>query len=154
MQSKQATACKIRCPSLQLVGRGWFPKAWLPRTGGDLFHGMDGKLPTCVIVIQHAHLMYSQTHLLLDQARCIAAVLLGQPRGGWSQVHKEAFKGLLKAAKYFNNMPVEPHMCGSFHSIAHSLSFGGGKQVARFLCQWGEAADNELNCLMQNKAIQ
>jgi hypothetical protein len=107
-----------------------------------------------VIITQHAHLICSQTHLLLDQERRVAAVLLGQPREVWSQVHKDAFEALLKAAIYFNSTPVEPHTRGNFHSIAHGLSFGGGQQVAGFLRQRGEAADNELNCLMENKAIQ
>ena len=154
MPSKQATVCKMRGPSLQLVGSGRSPGAWLQRKARDLFCGMDGKLPTCVIILQHVHLMYSQTHLLLDQEPRVGAVLLGQPRGRWPEVHKEAFKALFKAAKYFNEMPVKPHMHGNFHSIAHRISFGGGQQTAGFLRQWGEAADNELNCLMQNKAIQ
>ena len=80
--------------------------------------------------MQHAHGIYSQTYLLLDQARRIVGILYGQPRNGWRKVHNKAFHALKRAASYFNSRAAKPHRCGAFHSIAHGVSFGGGQEVS------------------------
>jgi hypothetical protein len=91
---------------------------------------MDGKLPTYVILMQDAHVIYSQTYLLLDQARRIVGVLYAQPRKGWQKVHNKAFDALKRAAYYFNSRAAKPHRHSAFHSIAHGVSFGGGQEVS------------------------
>ena len=74
--------------------------------------------------------MYRQMHLILDEDHWVVGVLCGQPREGWPAVHKEAFKALKKAASHFNQRPAKPNICSNFHSIAHSISFGGGQVMS------------------------
>jgi hypothetical protein len=45
-------------------------------------------------------------------------------------VHNKAFHALKRAASYFNSRTAKPHRRGAFHSIAHSVSFGGGQEVS------------------------
>ena len=80
--------------------------------------------------MQDAHVIYSQTYLLLDQAHRIVEVLYTQPRTSWRKVHNKAFRALKRAAYYFNSRAAKPHRRGAFHSIAHGVSFGGGQEVS------------------------
>ena len=91
---------------------------------------MYGKLPSCVILMQHAQGIYSQTCLLLDQACHIVGILYRQPRNGWWKVHNKGFRALKRAVSYFNSRAAKPHRCGAFHSIVHGISFGGGQEVS------------------------
>ena len=77
-----------------------------------IFCEMDGKLPAYVILMQDAHVVYSQTYLLLDQAHRIVEVLYTQPRTSWQKVHNKAFHALKRAAYYFNSRAAKPHRRG------------------------------------------
>jgi hypothetical protein len=60
-------------------------------------------------------------------------VLAGQPRNfqGWRAAHKQAFAALQVAAEGlgFTKQEVGGGRRGSFPTIAHGLSFGGGQEV-------------------------
>jgi hypothetical protein len=72
----------------------------------------------------------SKTHLI-DKEGYIVGVLLGWPRDheGWDKAVADAFKMLQKALAYFIPRETSTHCRGSFPSIAHGISFGGGQQV-------------------------
>lgn len=59
------------------------------------------------------------------------AVLQGQPREGtpWEEVQADAFVGLDAEAPYFNAKQMSAHRRGTFPSIAHGISYGGGQKV-------------------------
>ena len=80
--------------------------------------------------MQHAHPIHSRTYLLLDRARRVVGVLCAQPKQDWQKVHKKAYKAIQRVASYFNSRAAKPHRRGTFHSIAHGLSFGGGQEVS------------------------
>ena len=76
---------------------------------------------------------YRGTRLLLDQDRYVGAVLLGQPKDAlsWSCVHDDAFDRLQGVASRLSFSPEESfNRRGSYPSVAHGLSFGGGQQVS------------------------
>ncbi|KAF8328034.1 hypothetical protein F5887DRAFT_898068 [Amanita rubescens] len=97
----------------------------------------------------------SQTHLLVDKDRYVIGVLYGWPKKhrGWKKVQKHALKALNKASAYFTRRPTAPHRRGTFPSIAHGISYGGGQPEPRHLSH-SEATNGVLNRLLNKKSIQ
>jgi len=72
------------------------------------------------------------THLLLDRDGLIVGVLLGMPKDveGWKRALDEAIVALQKAAdKISTRTKSTTHRRGTFPSLAHGVSFGGGQKV-------------------------
>ena len=104
---------------------------WLRRMAWRIFHGTDGRQPISSISAV-AYPTRSQTHLLIDEIDRVIGVLYGQPRdlAGWQKANRRALKLLRKASTYFTARTVKPHRRGTFPSVAHGISFGGGQQVS------------------------
>ena len=72
----------------------------------------------------------STTCLLLDAERRIVAVLAGHPYDpGWPKVQEDVFHVLQGAAMELGVNKVKEHRRGTFVTLAHGLSFGGGQEV-------------------------
>lgn len=73
------------------------------------------------------------THLLLDRDGIIVGVLLGMPKDveGWRKALNKATVALQKAAdKISARAKRTTHRRGTFPSLAHGISFGGGQKVS------------------------
>jgi hypothetical protein len=81
-------------------------------------------------------------HLLLDREGVVVGALAGRPRDEtWETVHDTAFKALRSAGKSMGYNPKETsNRRGSFPTVAHGISFGGGQQVSRFSLRTPAAA--------------
>jgi hypothetical protein len=93
--------------------------------------------------------MFRTPHLLLDRENRVIGVLAGRPQGAmdWGAVHDSALGSLesvsekLKVGRkeskkksdtsHRDTTPTPPsHRRGSYVSISHGLSFGGGQEVS------------------------
>jgi hypothetical protein len=96
-----------------------------------VFLGMAGRI-IYAFPLRYYSWRYRGTHLLLDRDGHIVGVLLGQPKDteSWCWVHNNAFDLLQNAASRLSFSDQESsHRRGSFPSIAHGISFGGGQRV-------------------------
>ncbi|KAM6499217.1 hypothetical protein JOM56_004725, partial [Amanita muscaria] len=93
---------------------------------------------------------------LLDREGVVVGALAGRPRDEtWETVHNTAFKALRTAGKSMGYNPKETsNRRGSFPTVAHGISFGGGQQKPGYLRHESEQKEEALEGLMKNKAIQ
>ena len=75
--------------------------------------------------------MHRTTHLLLDRENRVIGALAGRPQdAGWGAVHDGALAALESAAPEMRLRPKDTaHRRGSYPSISHGISFGGGQEV-------------------------
>lgn len=90
----------------------------------------DGRwAPLTVLSEKKLTMACRQTYPLLDTEGYVLGLLLGQPREGWDQTHDAAFGLLKKEAAYFKARRSRKHRRGTFPSVAHGISYGGGQEV-------------------------
>jgi hypothetical protein len=78
--------------------------------------------------------MHRVTHLILDCNKTVIAVLLGQPREGWDEVHDGAVRRIKKTAARMGLDETTPHgRRGPYPSVAHGISYGGGQPASVIL---------------------
>lgn len=78
-----------------------------------------------------AHRVPRSPHLLLDRENRVVGVLAGRPLDpGWGAVHDSALSALESAAPKMRLRPKDAaHRRGSYPSVSHGISFGGGQEV-------------------------
>ncbi|KAF8327067.1 hypothetical protein F5887DRAFT_899142 [Amanita rubescens] len=97
------------------------------------------------------------THLLLDKDGVVIGVLLGMPKDqeGWKEAQDEAHRILRDGAdKISARAKNTTHRRGTFPSLAHGISFGGGQKVPQFLKHASKTVAAVLDGFVQSDAIQ
>lgn len=92
----------------------------------------DGRYVTTFLTPTFAHGVFRTPHLLLDRENRVIGALAGRPHGAtdWGAVHDSALASLESVSKKLNfSQKDKAHRRGSYISISHGLSFGGGQQV-------------------------
>jgi hypothetical protein len=79
-----------------------------------------------------AHWVFRTPHLLLDRENRVVGALAGRPLGAtdWGAVHDSALGSLEAVSEQLNVCHKDTtHRRGSYVSVSHGLSFGGGQEV-------------------------
>ena len=127
------------------------PSHWRSSRGNiasDVSSGMGGT-SQLLLPPTFAHWVFRTPHLLLDRENRVVGVLAGRPQGAmdWGAVHDSALSSLESVSKKLKVGPKVPkkksdnsrrdtahatpsHRRGSYVSISHGLSFGGGQEVS------------------------
>lgn len=101
--------------------------------GWSTFHGAGSEY------LGFSHSIFADTvsrntHLLLDRGHRVIGVLVGQPQGAhdWKAVHDDSLDALQSAAAdmRFTEKEGRGGRRGSFPTVAHGLSYGGGQRVS------------------------
>jgi len=122
-----------------LVPRQVFTREELKSEHGMVYFKWDG---VCMCFLS-PHLIFAEklgrtTHLLLDKRHCVISALVSWPHGAhdWGEVHDDTWGKLQSAAESLRFTANEEAggRCGSFPTIAHGVSFGGGQEVRVYRC--------------------
>jgi hypothetical protein len=85
--------------------------------------------------LTHANYALRTSYPLLDRQHRIVGVLAGAPRENWQAVQIEALDALrLVQSRLELSSQGKKGKRGTFPSLAHGLSFGGGQLVRALLC--------------------